>query len=216
MFIPLSDPEKRLSATLRGIAQSVQGESITLGQLLALLGEQSLLVFCMILMIPFLLPVSIPGVSTVFSLVVLLAGTGVMLNRIPWLPNRLMTTSVATAHLVLALEKGARTFAYVDKVVRPRWLFLTHGATINRFNGFMLCVNGVLLLLPLGFVPFSNTLPGLTILLLCLGMVQRDGLCVVLSYLAFVLTVIYFGALFMGALLAGQGLSHLWKSSAAL
>jgi hypothetical protein len=48
---------------------------------------------------------------------------------------------------------------------------------------------------PFGFVPFSNTLPALALILLSVGMMQRDGGLVLLGYLAIAATVIYFGLL---------------------
>jgi hypothetical protein len=209
MSVSLHDPNKPLSETLSDVANSIKGEHISLRQLLELIGEQGLLLFCMVLMIPFLLPVSIPGVSTVFSVVVIFIGIGVALNRVPWLPSRLLNHAVATENLIPALGKGANLVKWADRFIRPRMLVLTHGNTVNRFNGIMLIFAGILLIFPFGLIPFSNTLPALGVLLLAAGMLQRDGLFIVLGYVFNLLTVIYFGVLFVGALLAGQGIRSL-------
>ncbi len=205
----LQDPQKTMSETLHHVARSVHAERITLRELLELIGEQGLLVFCMFLTIPFLLPVSIPGVSTVFGLVITLIGIGVMFNRVPWLPGTLMNRAIERAHLIPALEKAAHLFARMDKWVRPRWLALTHGAIVNRFNGFLLIVGALLLMVPLGLIPFSNTLPALAILCLAGGMLQRDGIFVALGYVTLMGTVVYFAALVGAALLAGHGIGTL-------
>jgi hypothetical protein len=209
MTVQFQDTRATLSQTLTNTASSISGEQITLRQLLELIGEQGLLLFCMILVIPFLLPISIPGVSTVFGLVIILIGIGVTLNRLPWLPRRLMERAVATANLVEAMKKGAETFARLDRVIRPRLLPLTDGAVINRINGLGLTLGGILLLFPLGLVPFSNTLPGIAVLFLAVGILQRDGLFIIAGHLMNVVTIIYFAALAIGALLAGQGLMSL-------
>ena len=47
--------------------------AVTLLALLAALGEQGLLVFCGVLAAPFLLPVTVPGMSTVLGLPMLVA-----------------------------------------------------------------------------------------------------------------------------------------------
>ncbi|HLU11440.1 MAG TPA: exopolysaccharide biosynthesis protein [Oceanobacillus sp.] len=209
MTVQFQDSRDTLSQTLTNTASSISGEQITLKQLLELIGEQGLLLFCMILVIPFLLPISIPGVSTVFGLVIILIGIGVTLNRLPWLPRRLMERAVATANLVEAMKKGAEMFARLDRVIRPRLLPLTDGAVINRINGLGLTLGGILLLFPLGLVPFSNTLPGIAVLFLAVGILQRDGLFIIAGHLMNVVTIIYFAALAIGALLAGQGLMSL-------
>ena len=62
MTVRFQHPTRSLSQTLLEVRQSIRGEQITLGHLLELIGEQGLLLFVMLLMVPFLLPVSIPGV----------------------------------------------------------------------------------------------------------------------------------------------------------
>ncbi|HSF01391.1 MAG TPA: exopolysaccharide biosynthesis protein, partial [Solirubrobacterales bacterium] len=79
-------------------------------------------------------------------------------------------------------------------------------------HGLALVLAGVLLMFPLGLVPFSNTLPGIAILLLSLGIVERDGLFIVGGHLMNLATIVYFGVLAFGAYKAGQGLlDFLWQ-----
>ncbi len=208
MSVQFQDNKKSLSQTLNDVSQSVEGESITLRQLLSLVGEQGLLLFCMILIIPFLLPVSIPGVSTVFGLLIVLIGIGITINRLPWLPNRLMERSLKTADLRPAFERGATLFARLDRIIRPRMLALTSNTISNRINGLALTFSGVLLMAPLSLIPFSNTIPGVAVLFFAVGILQRDGLFIILGYLMMIATIVYFGALALGAIAMGQGLSQ--------
>ena len=210
MEVRLHEPSRTLSETLAATAKSITAETITLRELLELVGEHGMLIFCMILMLPFMLPVSIPGVSTVFSFAVIFIGIGVTLNRVPWLPDRLMARTIASANLIPALEKGAQLVTRIDRLIRPRILWMTHGSTVNRLNGLALIFGGVLLILPLGLVPFSNTLPALAIVFLCAGILQRDGVFILLGYVMNIVSVIYFGALFAGAVMAGQGIRSLF------
>lgn len=206
MSIQFKDTDRSLSEALRSVRDSIQGDSMTLGQLLELVGEQGLLLFVMLLMVPFLLPVSIPGVSTVFSLVVIFVGVGVVMNRLPWFPIRLMERRIATANLLPALDKGTQLLQRIDSVITPRFLALSETGSVNRINGLMLIVAGVLLLFPLGFVPFSNTFPGLAVLLLAAGIAQRDGIFIVLGYFMIFVTMAYFGGLALAATAVGKNL----------
>lgn len=209
MSVEFRDTTEGLSAALYDTIDSIQGHTITLRQLFALIGEQGLLFLCALLTIPFLIPVSIPGVSTVFGAAIILIAAGITLNRIPWLPRRIMDRPLETEKLIPTLSKGAHMVGRIDRYIRPRLLNLTHGAVMNRVNGLALIFGGVLLIFPLGLIPFSNTLPAFAILFLAIGILQRDGLFVVFGYLLLLATVIYFGALVAGAVLAGQGLSSL-------
>jgi hypothetical protein len=212
MAVEFQNAETTLSATLAHTAETLTGEKVTVRQLMESVGEQGLLFFCMILTIPFLLPVSIPGVSTVFGLVIILIGIGITLNRLPWLPSRLMQREMNAVDLRDALAKGSNVFARLDRIVKPRMSWLTEGAVINRVNGLALIFAAVLLMFPLGLIPFSNTLPGLAILFLAVGMLQRDGFFILLGYLMIIATIIYFGALAIAAIAAGQGIGSLLSS----
>jgi hypothetical protein len=53
-------------------------------------------------------------------------------------------------------------------------------------------------------------LPGYGILFLAIGMLQHDGVMIVLGYLINLLTLLYFTAIAVGVVLAGQSLSVLF------
>lgn len=200
-----SDTSVPLSETLSQAVNSIEGETVTLRNLMATIGEQGMLVLCAIATLPFLIPVSIPGVSTVFGAAIVLLAVAITLNRLPWLPQRILDRPLETAKLLPALLKGVAIVSRLDKWVRPRALTLTAGP-MARINGLVLIFTGLLLMAPFGLVPFSNTAPAVAILLLTMGMLQRDGIFVLLGYLSTVLTVIYFSVLFYTAWQAGGAL----------
>jgi hypothetical protein len=152
-----------------------------------------------------MVPVSIPGVSTVFGLVMALIGVGVMTDRPPWLPDRLMRKQFPADRLRLALEKGAVWIHRLGRISRPSIAVLTHGTGMARVNGLMLIAGALLLMAPFGFIPFSNTLPGVAILFLAIGMLQRDGRSILLGYTATALTILYFVFLLLGGIAVLQG-----------
>jgi len=171
----IHDVRTTLSRALSEAARSLTGETASVRELLALIGEQGMLMFCIFLTIPFLVPVSIPGVSTVFGLLVILIGYGVALNRMPWLPDRLLDRRFPGAKLVPALEQGARLLARLERFLHPRWSVFVRSPFANRWNGWMIALAGVLLMAPFGLVPFSNTLPALAALFLAAGMLEQPS-----------------------------------------
>ncbi|MDK1376854.1 MULTISPECIES: exopolysaccharide biosynthesis protein [unclassified Sinorhizobium] len=212
MAVEFGDTERNLSDTLNDMIASIRGNTITLRELMIGIGEQGFLLLCALLTLPFLIPVSIPGVSTVFGAAIILISMAITLNRLPWLPQRILDRQIETEKLVPTLQKGAALVSKLDRFVRPRLRFLTQGAFMNRFNGLMIMAGGVLLMFPLGLIPLSNTLPGIAILLLSLGIIQRDGLMVAAGYLFLVATTVYFAVLAYLALAAGEGLSSFFVS----
>lgn len=209
MSVTLENGSVTLHEALDRTIAAIGDRSVTLREIVGHVGEQGLLMLCALLTLPFLLPVSIPGVSTVFGLAIILLSIGVALNRTPWLPKRIMDRPIDAEKLVPALRKGREIVEKVERVIRPRIDVLTRGAAMIRFNGLALVAGGALLMFPLGLVPFSNTLPAFGILLLCIGMSQRDGLFVLAGYGMLAATVVYFAVLAYLVLVAGQGLASL-------
>lgn len=207
--IEFQDNSTSLSGTLRQLINGIKGQSVTLRELMDAVGEQGLLLICAVASLPFLIPVSIPGVSTVFGAAIILISLAITANRLPWLPKKILDRQLDTRKLVPALEKGVNIVSRLDRFLKPRLSALTTGKFVNRLNGLAITLAGVLLMFPLGLIPFSNTLPGIAILLLSTGMIQRDGLIVLGGYLFNVITVIYFGVLAYAAFSAGQGLATL-------
>lgn len=201
------DTTTSLSETLRNLIKGIRGPTVSLRDLMERIGEQGLLLVCAVAALPFLIPVSIPGVSTVFGAAIILISIAITLNRMPWLPEKILDRRLDTQKLVPALEKGANIVSRLDRLLKPRLSALTTGSTVNRLNGLAITLAGVLLMFPLGLIPFSNTLPGVAILLLSAGIMQRDGAVVLAGHFFNLFTIVYFGILAYAAFSAGQGLA---------
>ncbi|WP_246617348.1 exopolysaccharide biosynthesis protein [Rhizobium populisoli] len=207
--IQFEDTSTSLSGKLQELIGGISGQYVTLRALMNAVGEQGLLILCAIASLPFLLPVSIPGVSTVFGAAIILISLAIAANRLPWLPKKILDRELDTKKLVPALQRGLGIVSRLDRLLKPRLIALTTGLFVNRLNALAITLAGVLLMFPLGLIPFSNTLPGIAILLLSTGMIQRDGAVVLGGYLFNVITIIYFSALAYGAFSAGRGVASM-------
>lgn len=201
--VPFRNPQVRLSAALATAEAAVREPSVTLRELLAMLGEQGLLVFCGVLAAPFLLPVTVPGMSTVLGLPMLLIGFAVMVSRVPWLPQRLLNYALPAATVRLVLGKVRGWSERFEHLVRPRLLGLTGGRAINALNGALVIFAVLLLMAPIPLVPFVNSIPALAVMLLCFGMAERDGAVIGLGYLTTLVATVYVGGLLVLAIYAG-------------
>ena len=63
----------------------------------------------------------------------------------------------------------------------------------QRFHSWAICLSALLLALPLGGIPFTNTLPGLAVFVGMLGIMERDGLAIVIGYGLLAGTLVDFG-----------------------
>lgn len=213
--IPFRNPEVRMSAALAAAEAAVRDPAVTLRELLALLGEQGLLVFCGVLAAPFLLPITVPGMSTVLGLPMLLIGFAVMVSRVPWLPERLLKRSLPSPTVRRVLGKVRAWAERFEHLVRPRLLALTGGRLINFVNGGLILAAVLLLMAPLPLVPFVNSLPALAVMLLCFGMAERDGAVIALGYFTTLVSAVYVGGLMVLVLYAGLNHEQVFEAAKA-
>jgi len=202
--VQFRNPEVRLSEALAMTRRAIEGHEVTLRELLLLVGEQGLLVFCAILAMPFLLPVSLPFMSTALGAPMLLIGFAVTMNRVPWLPDRLLDHSLPSATVQHVLERAGRAADRFEHLVRPRMLGLTATPFVNAVHGVSLVVVVLALMAPLPLIPLANTLPAIGIILLCLGMAERDGVLLLLGHLFVLVSALYVGTLLYFAAKAGS------------
>ena len=92
----------------------------------------------------------------------------------PKLPKRFANLSIKRSILAIVVQKSAPYLRKVERVLRPRLLFMTSNAA-ERMIGLLTLVFSISIALP---VPFSNFIPALGILIISFGMMGRDGLVV--------------------------------------
>ncbi len=188
-----------LGEQLAAIITQLPKDKLSLGVLLIIFGDEGLLLLTMLLTLVFLIPVSIPGVSTAFGAAILLVGLSRLSGRPPWLPRRLKEKALPADKLRPALTRGLSWVRRLEKISRPHRLrAFIEGRAIGLFNNLAFIVAALLLMAPFGLVPFSNTLPALALLFYAVGLIQRDGGAMLLGHLTNLMTMLYFGILIAG------------------
>ncbi|MFA5683592.1 MAG: exopolysaccharide biosynthesis protein [Lysobacteraceae bacterium] len=188
-----------LRETLEQAIDALPPDTLSIEALLDQFGANGLLLLSALLTLVFLIPVSIPGVSTVFGAAILMVGVSRVLGRPLWLPARLRQRQLPTEKLRPPLQSGLTWVRRLERISRPgRLPALVDGRAMNLINDLALVLGALLLMMPFGFIPFSNTLPGIALLFLAIGLIQRDGIAVLLGHLGNVATMIYFAILIGG------------------
>jgi len=188
-----------LGEKISAVIGSLPANVVTLAEIRDLFGQDGLLLLTLFLTLVFMVPVSIPGVSTVFGGAILLIGISRLLGRNLWLPRFLAQRVLPSDKVKMALDKGSVWLHRLERISRPRRLSrLVSAGLMDTLSNLALIIGAVLLMAPFGLIPFSNTLPALALLFLAIGLLQRDGLCILFGHLANVATVIYFTILLVG------------------
>jgi len=214
--VQFRNADVRLSQALGSTRAALSGHEVTLRALLGLIGEQGLLIFCAILAVPFLLPVTVPFMSTALGAPMLVIAWAIVQNRAPWLPEQMLDHALPGDTIQLVLDRASRAAARFEHLVRPRLLRLTATDAWNRVNGTVLSVAVLLLMIPLPLVPFTNTVPAIAIILLSLGLTERDGALILLGYGATLASAAYIGGLLWLAAATGSNLDVAWRAIRAM
>lgn len=185
-----------LGEKIQLIIQELPPEQVSLIEIIAIVGTDSLMLLSVFLSFVFIVPVSIPGVSTVFGSGIVLIGSTRLLNRQPWLPKSIGNRKLSSEKLAEGFTRALVWFERLERISRPHRLpGFTSDGLVTIFNNLSFIFAGLLLMAPFGFIPFSNTIPALALIFLSVGMMQRDGLFIFLGYLANAATVLYFAIL---------------------
>ena len=184
---------RRLSDELARIADQCKGRQLTFRELSAMVEERGDSMLALLLSLPFLMPVPLPGYSIAIGLYFILLGTREALGYPLWLPKWIANRSVSSAALVKVFSSTSRLFRRFEKVIKPRGKWAVDNPAVQTARGILIAICGFLLCLPLP--PGTNSPPGTCIILLCIGALENDAVFHVLGYIAFVLNLVFFGAL---------------------
>lgn len=178
-----NEPEgRKISEVFTAIARNHTGARISLGDMTEALGDRGFGLLMLMFALPMATPMSaIPGVSTLFGmpLIVLSIQLSIGLHR-PCFPALLLTRSIATADFAKVSAKVVPWIERAERVTRPRMPILT-GYLSERLIGIMSVVLAVILSLP---IVLGNQPPAVALSLFAIGMLERDGVCVILGWLA--------------------------------
>jgi hypothetical protein len=185
--------ESRIETTSKivsKISSQIPVDGINFREFFELIGEQGGLISCLILVAPFLFPVSIPGSSLPFGLVIILINIGIITKTHPLIPKRVMDYKISQNAMLTILNGMNRVLSGLEKFIKPRLTFLTK-TPMDHVNNVLMIFCASLLMLPLP-VPLTDFLPAYSILFLTLGSIENDGYLVLAGYGISILTTIYF------------------------
>lgn len=186
-------PRRRASELIEDFVAHDHGESIALGDLARLLGDRAFGMLLLLLTLPNVIPM--PGLSTVTGVPMILLGLQLAAGgRVPWLPRRLAAVTIDREALLSALHKVRPRIAGIERHMRPRMGWMTRGP-VERLVGAWVSVLAAVLSLP---IVFGNLPPALSIAVISLGLIEKDGLLVAIGCAGGLLAIGLVAALVLG------------------
>ena len=168
-----------LSVVLYRLASDNSRERISVGDLLAALGDRAIGALMFFFAAPNILPVP-PGVSTLLGAPLLFLSAQLMLGMRPWLPGVVTRRAISRDDLAALVRRIVPWLAKAERLLKPRVPVLVR-PPVEYVVGLVCLVLAAILMLP---IPLGNTLPALSISLLALGVLERDGVWICIGLLA--------------------------------
>ena len=198
---------RKLSVVLAALHARAGERAVTLREVIYALQGRAYLLLIILLALPFIQPVPLPGLSTPLGFAIVLIALRLSLGQRPWLPMKIQRARLPAGFFGKVMGFTSRLVRLLESVLRPRWGVLTGTALLNQLHAIVILVSALILLLPLP-IPFSNVLPAWAIFLMACGLLERDGLFVVLGYVAFAIGAAYF--ILLGGI-AQVAVEHGWE-----
>lgn len=164
-------------------------------------------VLILFLIIPFLQPIPLFGLSTPFGMLIALIASFAYYKKSVWIPKIWAVKKLPSKSVSMVAEASERMFEKLTFLFKPRWRMFLRGP-FRSLNTLVIILAAFLLALPLP-IPLSNALPAWAILLQTLAHLEDDGALILLSYLQTIATLIFF-------FLISEGVKRLISASRTL
>ena len=148
------------------------------------------LLLLILLALPFITPIPLPGLSTPFGLAIALISLRLALGQRPWLAKSIQRRVLPPKFFDQMVRFAGKIIASFERLLRPRLAILTDYGWLRQIHAGLMMIAGLALLLPLP-IPLTNTFPAWVVLLMAGGLLERDGAFVLAAYVMFAAGVLY-------------------------
>lgn len=185
----------KTSDLLRHLLEGLEDEKVSVGWVVARLGSRSFGAVILLMALPNIIP-QIPGMSTIFGLLIMLPAMQLVLGlRTMWLPAYLARIMLPSDKVAAVVKLAIPWVQKFEKMIKPRLTFLTYPPMENIIGALVLLL-GFILFLP---IPGGNWLPAMACCLFALGMLERDGFFTLAGLGATIGSLVIVGAIIIGA-----------------
>lgn len=188
----------RLSQQLEELARrAAASETLSLREAVLSFQGRGGGVLQLLLVLPFCLPLPVPGLSTAFGLALAFLGLRQTLGQGPWLPKAVAERRLPAKAFSALLLRALPALRIFEHLARPRLVWLSESRAARQGHGVAIMIMALLLSLPVP-VPFTNFVPALAVALLALGGMERDGGWILAGYVVAGAALLLFALLFLG------------------
>ena len=197
-----TEDSRRITDLLIAFRENLPAGRVTLADLVAVLSHRAFGGFMLAMSLPTLLPLPI-GMAIVFDLPLVLLSAQLMIGRQTiWLPKGLLRGSVKTEQAARMLDALIPRLQRLEGFLRPRMLWLT-SPVAERLIGLLCFALCFVLMTP---IPLLGWFPAITLVVLSLGLAERDGQMLMIGFALSIATVFVSAGILVGVAQAGEAL----------
>lgn len=178
--MPLLPPSPEQSRTFSQVLEDLgvgDQPHLTLNEVVEAFGDRGIGALILVLSLMALIPWP-PGGKAIFAAPIILLAVELAFQRNEvWLPRWLLKASLSRAAFRKAISKVIRPIRFVENLTRPRLSVLT-GPISEIFMGAACVLLALMMALP---IPFGDMLPGLALVFFALGIMQKDGVAILIG-----------------------------------
>ncbi|MBC7312265.1 MAG: exopolysaccharide biosynthesis protein [Rhizobium sp.] len=174
----------RLSDILTSIAGDVTRDRVSVADIFQAMGDRAFGALILIFALPNVIPTP-PGTSALTGAPLVFLSAQLMLGQSPWLPRIIADRSMTRSDFASIVSRISPWLACGERMLRPRLSFLIYPPA-EYVIGLLCLILAIILTLP---VPLGNILPAIAICLFSCGILERDGVFVLLGTAMFTVAV---------------------------
>ncbi|ENV2990687.1 exopolysaccharide biosynthesis protein [Vibrio vulnificus] len=182
LFAVPENQRSRTSDVIIELIKQAQSPGITLRNLTDRLGDRT---FGMLLMLIALFNV-LPLVSIIGGILIATLGLQMILGRRKaWLPSVILDRELPNDKVQAILRTFEPKVRKLEQYIYPRIQYM-EAPVVDQVNGCIILLLGLLISLPF---PFTNIAPAFVVMIMGLGLMERDGLLQIGSFLLGMLSI---------------------------
>lgn len=167
-------PIRSISTLLTDLQTTLNGERVSMTTLVEAFHERGFGVLIFLFALPIALPFPVPpGINSAFALPLLILTAQLAIGRhTVWLPQFFLRRTIKRSTLNKTIDLSVPWLKKIEAIIRPRLGFLTHRAG-SHVVGILGMIMASSIYIP---IPLTNTVPGMGMCAMAIGLVMRDGL----------------------------------------
>lgn len=140
-----------------------------------------ILIFSIIVVVP-----TPPPIANIAALVIMFLSAQMIIGfREVWLPKFITEKSIKRNTLALVVGKSSYYLSKLEKFTRRRLTFMSY-EVVEKMIGLVIFTLATVSLTP---VLFANSVPGIAMILISFGLLNKDGLIIILGFIVGILSI---------------------------